>query len=75
MSSLIRAYGPLKPFAVPAEVLVALTAKDKKHRGGTRSFVLPVGIGNATVVTDVSEAELLRAADAICKEAESMRSA
>lgn len=69
MQALIRAYGPLQPFHVPPEDLVALTAKDKKHRGGVRSFILPVHIGEVTVVHDVTEAELLRAAQTICQQA------
>lgn len=71
MSKLIRAYGPLKPFAADAQHLVDLTDKDKKNRGGTRSFVLPVGIGDATVVRDVTPAELSEAASLICREAAS----
>ena len=67
ITNLIRAYGPLKPFTADARHLVALTAKDKKHRSGTRKFVLPVGIGDATVVKDVSEAELLEATEAILR--------
>ena len=63
--NVIRTYGPLKPFTAETQQLVALTAKDKKHRSGTRKFVLPVGIGDATVVKDVSEAELLEATDAV----------
>lgn len=66
---LIDAYGALRPFHADPERLVALTARDKKNRGGTRSFVLPVGIGDAVVVTDVSHAELLNAAAALCHEA------
>jgi 3-dehydroquinate synthase len=62
MERVIRAYGPMHPFEADAEELVALTAKDKKNRSGARSFVLPKGIGNAVVVKDVSEAELLEAA-------------
>jgi 3-dehydroquinate synthase len=62
MERVIQAYGPMKRFEADAAELVALTAKDKKNRSGARSFVLPVGIGEATVVKDVSEAELLRAA-------------
>ena len=60
-SRVIRLYGPLQPLhgRSPAETLVALTAKDKKNRSGVRSFVLPVGIGNAAVLPDVTEAELL----------------
>jgi 3-dehydroquinate synthase len=61
----IRAYGPLHGFSASAEDLVALTAKDKKNRSGARSFVLPKGIGDAVVVKDVSEGELLEAARAI----------
>jgi 3-dehydroquinate synthase len=68
MQRVIRAYGPMHPFTADASALVALTAKDKKNRSGTRSFVLPVGIGDATVVKDVTEAELLDAATQIVRE-------
>jgi 3-dehydroquinate synthase len=71
MDRVIRTYGPLRPFTADAETLVALTAKDKKHRGGTRSFVLPVRIGEAVVVRDVSEDELLKVARQIVQEAAS----
>jgi 3-dehydroquinate synthase len=69
MQRVIRAYGPMRSFTADASVLVALTAKDKKNRSGARSFVLPVGIGDATVVKDVTEAELLDAATQIIHEA------
>jgi 3-dehydroquinate synthase len=69
MVTLIRAYGPMKHFEAHAAHLVALTAKDKKHRSGTRSFVLPVGIGDATVVRDVTEAELLAATERMLAQA------
>jgi len=65
MGRVIRAYGPLKNFSANVADLVALTAKDKKNRSGSRSFVLPVGIGDATVVRDVSVAELTGAAEAM----------
>ncbi len=65
----IRAYGPLRGFTVEAAQLVALTARDKKNRSGTRSFVLPVGIGDAAVVKDLTDAELLQAAQAVATEA------
>lgn len=61
----IALYGPLKPFTADPHELVALTAKDKKHRSGTRSFILPVGIGDATVVRDVTEPELLAATNSL----------
>jgi len=69
MERVIRAYGPMHGFIADAGELVALTAKDKKNRSGARSFVLPVGIGDAVVVKDVSEAELMDAATAMAAEA------
>ncbi len=65
MGRVIRAYGPLRNFTANVGDLVALTAKDKKNRSGSRSFVLPIGIGDATVVRDVSPAELTDAAEAM----------
>jgi len=65
MTHVICQYGPLRPFKADAATLVANTSKDKKSRSGTRSFILPVGIGDATVVRDVTEAELLAAAQEI----------
>ena len=65
MGRVIRAYGPLKSFSANVADLVALTAKDKKNRSGSRSFVLPVGIGDATVVRDISSAELTDATEAM----------
>jgi 3-dehydroquinate synthase len=59
---LIYLYGPLPGVKLSAQKLVEASGKDKKHRGTLRRFVLPVGIGDATVVEDVTEAELLEAA-------------
>jgi len=60
---LILTYGPLKPFTADPAELVALTAKDKKQRSGTRNFILPTSIGSAVVVKDVTEAELTYTAE------------
>jgi 3-dehydroquinate synthase len=38
--------------------VAAATGVDKKNVGGVRRFVLPVGIGDAGVVEDVTAAEL-----------------
>lgn len=73
VEAVIRAYGPLRPFSAEASRLVLLTAKDKKNRSGLRSFVLPLGIGSATVVHDVGDAELREAAEEIVREAASGR--
>ena len=62
LESLIHLYGPLPPLKVRAAKLVAATGGDKKNAGGVRRFVLPVGIGDAGVVEDVTPAELEAAA-------------
>ena len=62
MESLIYLYGPLPPLKLRAAKLVAATGADKKNVGGVRRFVLPVGIGDAGVVEDVTPAELEAAA-------------
>ncbi len=59
---LVYLYGPLPALRLNAQKLVDATAKDKKHLGNVRRFVLPVGLGDACVVEDVSGAELLEAA-------------
>jgi 3-dehydroquinate synthase len=65
ITQLILRYGPLPPFKATAEKLVALTSRDKKNRSGIRSFVLPVAIGKTEIVRDVTEQELLAAADSM----------
>ncbi len=65
MGSLIRAFGPLPAFHASPTDLVALTASDKKNRSGTRNFILPTAIGTAEVFRDITEPELLAAAQSI----------
>jgi 3-dehydroquinate synthase len=65
ITKLILRYGPLPPFKATAAKLVTLTARDKKNRSGTRSFVLPTAIGKTEIVRDVTEAELLGATEAM----------
>jgi 3-dehydroquinate synthase len=57
----ILAYGPLPPFRAKAEKLLEAASRDKKNRAGVRRFVLPNGIGNAAVVEDVTDTELMAA--------------
>ena len=59
---LVYLYGPLPALKLNAQRLVDATAKDKKHLGNVRRFVLPVGIGDACIVEDVTGDELLEAA-------------
>ena len=67
MANLILAFGPFTPFRTTAQKLVALTAADKKTRSGRRAFVLPTGIGHVEVVFDVTDEELLAAAEAMLR--------
>jgi 3-dehydroquinate synthase len=58
LESLIYRYGPLPALKLRARKIVAATGSDKKNVGGVRRFVLPLGIGDAGVVEDVTPAEL-----------------
>ncbi len=58
LEGLIHLYGPLPPLKLRASKVVAATGGDKKNLGGVRRFVLPLGIGDAGVVEDVTPAEL-----------------
>ena len=58
LERLIYLYGPLPPLKLKAKKILAATGADKKNVGGVRRFVLPIGIGDATVVEDVTVAEL-----------------
>lgn len=58
LESLIHLYGPLPQLKLRTSKVVAATGGDKKNVGGVRRFVLPVGIGDAGVVEDVTPAEL-----------------
>jgi 3-dehydroquinate synthase len=58
LERLIHRYGPLPALKLRATKVVAAAGGDKKNVGGVRRFVLPVGIGDAGVVEDVTAAEL-----------------
>ena len=58
LESLIYLYGPLPTVKLRAARVIAATGADKKNVGGVRRFVLPLGIGDAGVVEDVTAAEL-----------------
>jgi 3-dehydroquinate synthase len=58
LERLIYLYGPLPPLKLKAKKILAATGADKKNVGGVRRFVLPIGIGDAAVVEDVTVAEL-----------------
>ena len=59
LKALIVKMGPLPPIAdLEAGQVVEAVARDKKVIDGTLHYVLPVGIGKTTVVTDITGAEL-----------------
>jgi len=58
MEKLIHLYGPLPPLKLRAAKVIAATGGDKKNVGGVKRFVLPIGIGDAGIVEDVTRAEL-----------------
>jgi 3-dehydroquinate synthase len=58
LESLIHLYGPLPPMKLKAAKVIASTGGDKKNVGGVRRFVLPIGIGDAGIVEDVTPPEL-----------------
>ncbi len=58
LERLIHLYGPFPALKLRPAKVIAATGADKKNVGGVRRFVLPVGIGDAGVVEDISPAEL-----------------
>jgi 3-dehydroquinate synthase len=72
MANLVLRYGPIPTFRSDAAKLVALTSADKKNRSGRRAFVLATGIGSTEVVHDVSDAELLAAAQSMLQTMQQM---
>jgi 3-dehydroquinate synthase len=58
LESLIHLYGPLPELKLRVAKVIAATGGDKKNVNGVRRFVLPVGVGDAGVVEDVTAGEL-----------------
>jgi 3-dehydroquinate synthase len=58
LEALIHLYGPLPAVKLRVARVVAATSSDKKNVGGVRRFVVPVGVGDAGVLENVSEDEL-----------------
>jgi 3-dehydroquinate synthase len=58
LESLIHLYGPLPALSLRAPRVIAATGGDKKNVGGVRRFVVPIGIGDAGVIEDLTQPEL-----------------
>jgi 3-dehydroquinate synthase len=65
IESLIRYFEPPALPSVSSKRLLQAASGDKKNRAGVRRFVLLRGLGDAVVVEDVSDAELLAAIKSI----------
>jgi 3-dehydroquinate synthase len=74
LENLIHLYGPLPELKLRAARVVAASSGDKKNVGGVRRFVLPVGIGDAGVVEDVTPVELENAVGYVLGKAAEKRS-
>ena len=73
LEKLIYRYGPLPALNVSAARVLRGTGSDKKNVGGVRRFVLPIGIGDAGVVEDVTSDELKAAIEYMLERAKSAR--
>jgi 3-dehydroquinate synthase len=73
IENLIHMYGPLPPLALRAPRVIAATGGDKKNIGGVRRFVVPIGIGDAGVIEDLTPAELLAAVTYMLSQAKESR--
>ncbi|HEX3471576.1 MAG TPA: 3-dehydroquinate synthase, partial [Silvibacterium sp.] len=65
----IRDYGPLPGFRTRIPELLDAAGRDKKNKAGMRRFVLCPGIGNAVVVENVTDTEMISAIEKILDEA------
>jgi 3-dehydroquinate synthase len=72
LENMIHLYGPLPALKLRVPKVVGATEGDKKNVGGVTRFVLPVGIGDAGVVEDVTAAELEAAVKYILARASEM---
>jgi len=73
LENLIHLYGPLPTLKVRAPKLIAATGGDKKNVGGVTRFVLPIGIGDAGVIEDLTTAELHAAVGYMLSQAKESR--
>jgi 3-dehydroquinate synthase len=73
IEALIHAYGPLPALSLRTPRIIAATGSDKKNVGGVRRFVLPIGIGDAGVIEDLTPAEMHAAVSYMLSEAKEPR--
>ena len=67
IKNLLFRLGPFPRFRATAVALLAATSADKKHLQSAQRFVLPVAIGKAIVVEDVTQPELRAAIESMLR--------
>ena len=73
LENLIHLYGPLPALKLRAPKLIAATGGDKKNVGGVRRFIIPIGVGDAGVIEDLTVAELQAAVSYMLSQAKEPR--
>jgi 3-dehydroquinate synthase len=73
IENLIHLYGPLPPLDLRPARVIAASGSDKKNVGGVRRFVVPIGIGDAGVIEDLTQPELLAAVTYMLSQAKEAR--
>ena len=73
LENLIHLYGPLPALSLRTPKLIAATCGDKKNVGGVRRFVVPIGIGDAGVIEDLTQPELHAAVTYMLSQAKEQR--
>ncbi len=67
IEELLFRLGPFPCFRASAQTLLERTSADKKHLQTAHRFVLPIAIGQAIVVEDASQQELLAAIESMLR--------
>jgi 3-dehydroquinate synthase len=73
LENLVHLYGPLPALKLRAPKLIAATGGDKKNIGGVRRFIIPIGVGDAGVIEDLTAAELQAAVSYMLSQAKAPR--
>ena len=73
LENLIHLYGPLPALKLRVPKLIAATGGDKKNIGGVRRFVVPIGVGEAGIIEDLTTSELQAAITYMLSQAKETR--
>ena len=73
LENLIHLYGPLPALKLRVPKLIAATGGDKKNIGGVRRFIVPIGVGEAGIIEDLTTSELQAAITYMLSQAKETR--